>query len=385
MGSTLPISSPNQTIEGKYGRINYSIDGLEIGKHNENQIVLCLHGLNSQKEQFTQVSKFLVPAGYTIIRIDLYGHGSSNSPLKTKFNEHLFFQQINDLLMHLRIVEKINIFGFSMGGCIAAAFSATFPEKVRAVFLAAPGGLIKKKPSILRIIGATSWVSVPILPCFVCSCLINDEKFENLFSCEELNKALTPQIVHNFKSNVRRNVRTMIQASRGLPLFSSHDYYKKLGKLNEKNEVAVAFIWGSQDTVCSLQDAIPFLLEYFGKSLRIIQLSGISHQLLVERIRTIVIESHRLFLRGSKFPTGIFNEYVAERNVFLPPPRTSVEDILTSNTVVSVLESLNIVSELQQDVRVFHPNAPMLLAKPRKNLPLSALEVAAAEVDVTAI
>lgn len=325
-----------ECFKGRYGRVNYAIDGSCIGQHEFGKIIICLHGLNSHMGQFNHISKFLVPVGYTVIRMDFYGHGESSSPSKTKFSGELYCDQILQLLDHLHIQEKVNLMAFSMGGCIAAIFTTKYPEKVRAVSLFAPAGMISERIPILSCVSKCSYCIVPFGPCCVSQCCVKDDNYANVFQSKELNEALSKNILTLFRSRLRRNIRTLMQASRGVPLWSAHTYFEQLGALNAKGDVKVAFFWGRLDFVVPPKDSIEFLKQKFGSSLRFLWLDGVGHQIIVERVRALVIESHKLF--SDQFPCGQFSNGVDIRRVFIPPPRQPHLDILSNNTIDEVVK-----------------------------------------------
>ncbi len=69
-----------------------------------------------------------------VIRIDLPGHGSSgNPPIGYHFDQFAYI--LNELLEKLNITGKISIIGHSMGGYVALAFVARFPEKTASLVL----------------------------------------------------------------------------------------------------------------------------------------------------------------------------------------------------------------------------------------------------------
>lgn len=69
-----------------------------------------------------------------VIRIDLPGHGNSNTP-PADFTFDNFAVVLNKLLILLNIPEKISVVGHSMGGYVALAFAAKFPERISSLVL----------------------------------------------------------------------------------------------------------------------------------------------------------------------------------------------------------------------------------------------------------
>jgi pimeloyl-ACP methyl ester carboxylesterase len=80
----------------------------------------------------------LASAGMNPIRYDLYGRGFSDRP-RVEYCIELFVSQLQELLDYLQ-VDSVDLLGLSMGGVIAAAFTARFPSRVRRLVLIDPSG-----------------------------------------------------------------------------------------------------------------------------------------------------------------------------------------------------------------------------------------------------
>jgi pimeloyl-ACP methyl ester carboxylesterase len=99
--------------------------------------VLLVHGLTGDREedgQFTEAAEVLNQEGFTVFRFDLSGRGRSGGEL-------LIENAIDDVksaleLMRERGVEKIGLYGYSMGGLISLKVARD--EYVEALFLASP-------------------------------------------------------------------------------------------------------------------------------------------------------------------------------------------------------------------------------------------------------
>lgn len=80
--------------------------------------------------------------GLAYVLSDLYGRGYSDAPL-TSYNASLYTTQLAFLMQYLKW-DKANIVGLSMGGAIAASFTAEFPHLVdEGVGLVACAGLME--------------------------------------------------------------------------------------------------------------------------------------------------------------------------------------------------------------------------------------------------
>ena len=110
----------------------FTIAGLEQGNSEESPI-LCLHGWLDNAASFLPLFKHL--QGRRLIAIDWPGHGHSSH--RGQDAHYHFYDYVYDLL-NLFVHEQwtdIDIIGHSMGGMIASAFCAAFPEKVKSLTL----------------------------------------------------------------------------------------------------------------------------------------------------------------------------------------------------------------------------------------------------------
>ncbi|XP_006456887.1 hypothetical protein AGABI2DRAFT_154349 [Agaricus bisporus var. bisporus H97] len=119
------------------GRMRYWLLGPENGKK-----VVLIHGLSIPAIVWKDIAPRLVARGYRVLLYDLYGRGYSDAP-ETTYEPGLFTIQLALLMQHLNW-DKASIVGSSMGGGIAAAFTAHFPHLVdEKVILIASAGLIE--------------------------------------------------------------------------------------------------------------------------------------------------------------------------------------------------------------------------------------------------
>ncbi len=69
-----------------------------------------------------------------IIRIDLPGHGKSGIP-PMNYTFEKFAVVLNELLTTIGVDEKVSIVGHSMGGYMAMAFAAKYPDRIASLVL----------------------------------------------------------------------------------------------------------------------------------------------------------------------------------------------------------------------------------------------------------
>lgn len=112
---------PNMTLRGF---TNENIDA---------PLLLCLHGWLDNAASFTPLNSFLTE--YHVITIDLPGHGLSDHRSSDAY--YHFIDWLSDLvaLFDHNQWDKVTLVGHSMGGMIATAFCAAFPDRVEHLIL----------------------------------------------------------------------------------------------------------------------------------------------------------------------------------------------------------------------------------------------------------
>jgi len=125
-----------------------SLQGLVCGnEEKKDNIVLCLHGWLDNAASFLPLMPCLQKSlvDKHIIAIDWPGHG--NSSHKSLDAHYHFIDWVYDLLQlfELNQWQQVDIVAHSMGGMVASAFAAAFPEKVKSLTLIDSIGFISAK------------------------------------------------------------------------------------------------------------------------------------------------------------------------------------------------------------------------------------------------
>lgn len=132
INSKVRNNAPGKFIRLSKGYTHYETAGAKTGP-----VVLFIHGFSVPYYMWDHNFRVLAEAGFRVIRYDLYGRGLSDRP-RTIYNQELFVTQIQELLDALAITGPIHIIATSMGGAVAAAFTATHPERVAKIVLIDP-------------------------------------------------------------------------------------------------------------------------------------------------------------------------------------------------------------------------------------------------------
>lgn len=93
--------------------------------------ILMLHGALGSKKQFSALEKILSEK-FNVYSLDFTGHGGNKIP-DEPFSIRMFSDNILGWLNHNGI-DKINIFGYSMGGYAALYLAKRNPERIGKIF-----------------------------------------------------------------------------------------------------------------------------------------------------------------------------------------------------------------------------------------------------------
>lgn len=95
--------------------------------HGQGEYLLLLHGLGSSTQDWEYQVKAL-STQYTVITMDMRGHGQSDKPDQT-YSMIQFATDVANLLDELKI-KKTHVTGISLGGMVALQFATDFSQRV---------------------------------------------------------------------------------------------------------------------------------------------------------------------------------------------------------------------------------------------------------------
>ena len=228
-------AAPGSFADLPQGRTHYTWLGASRGP-----VAVCIHGLSTPSFVYRGLARQLAALGFKVLLYDLYGRGFSDRP-KGAQSPAFFVTQLRDLLRHLEVTEEVTLFGYSMGGVIAAAYGAHHAHQLRRIVLLAPAGMGHELGRVARF--ATGW---PLLGDWVFHMGYPMQLARGLRA-----EAETPKSIERFEDMAQAELRY-----RGyLPaLLSSLRHTLKgpipaIHKQLADTGVPVAAIWGRDDTV----------------------------------------------------------------------------------------------------------------------------------------
>jgi pimeloyl-ACP methyl ester carboxylesterase len=123
-----PSDPDTRFVETRSGRVHI----LDVGQGDD--VILLLHGTGRSVADWQEGLADRLAQSHRVVGIDYYGHGLSDRAHPGRYGIALWAEQAVDVLDALEI-ERVTVVGHSVGGCVAAIFTADHPERVdRAVF-----------------------------------------------------------------------------------------------------------------------------------------------------------------------------------------------------------------------------------------------------------
>jgi pimeloyl-ACP methyl ester carboxylesterase len=134
------IISVERTVAGLY-RAELDLDGralvyLEGGQGDD---LVLLHGFGSNKDTWNRMARTLTPEFHLVVP-DLPGFGESDLPDGTDYTVPAQVERVREIADALGLT-RFYLGGSSMGGNIAGAFAARYPERVKGLMLMSPLGV----------------------------------------------------------------------------------------------------------------------------------------------------------------------------------------------------------------------------------------------------
>ena len=245
-GCSIPLVRPNriewnpsltpQTVQIKGHTIFYIVKG-------EGKPLLLIHGYGAGMWVWEKQIDFLSQS-YRVYALDLIGHGYSDRP-KIPYTPEAYIHFLRDFMDGIGI-EKAILIGNSMGGGIAWAMAALFPERVEKLILincTPPDVLDQVRNDSFRTLVAIK--DIPLLPYLVIASRNKKSIKWILQECVSDIKLITPEIV---------NRQYQLSKIRGTTwvLYSTFKNAEKASRLKDnlsRIDQPTFLIWGERDLI----------------------------------------------------------------------------------------------------------------------------------------
>ena len=126
-----------RTAPGKFVRLSDGVTHYDVAGPDTGRTIVLVHGFSVPYYIWDSTSNALARAGYRVVRYDEYGRGLSDRP-RTRYTDDLYDRQLTELLDSLRVTERVDLAGVSMGGAVTSMFAGRHPRRVRSLTLVDP-------------------------------------------------------------------------------------------------------------------------------------------------------------------------------------------------------------------------------------------------------
>lgn len=128
---------------------NARVDGFNIAylEGGYGRPLVLLHGMGADKDNFLLIARQL-KRRFRLVIPDLPGFGDSDKPADQTYTIAEQVERLHEFVRALGIT-RFHLGGNSMGGFIAAAYAARYPEDLESLWLLAPAGVRSAEPSEL--------------------------------------------------------------------------------------------------------------------------------------------------------------------------------------------------------------------------------------------
>lgn len=129
-------------VSERYVEINgfkWRVLDSDVSAAGSQNTAIVLHGLGTSAEAMLPIASMFPPNTRVLIP-DLPGFGEHASHGAVVHDAALYLDTLHDFHLHERL-NRVDIVGASMGGALAAAYAARYPDLVRSLVLLSPAGV----------------------------------------------------------------------------------------------------------------------------------------------------------------------------------------------------------------------------------------------------
>jgi len=250
-----------RTIQVGDHRVVYSDGG-----HGEP--VVLLHGFGASADSWNRFAGKLTKR-YRVIAPDLPGWGESTRVETASYGYPAQIERLHQFLSLLGL-RRMHLVGHSMGGFIASAYAARYPDEVITLGLIAPHGMVEPEQSDLArsVAQGDNWLVASSIQEF-------DRLLNNIF----VKRPYVPKAVLRHLAN--QTIRNSAKSARIFEEMQSNN--PPLAERLPHIETAALIVWGDQDRVLHVSCADLFRQGIRNSEVMVIRGSG--HMPLVENAR----------------------------------------------------------------------------------------------------
>jgi pimeloyl-ACP methyl ester carboxylesterase len=250
-----------RTVQAGDHRIVYS-------KGGKGEPVVLVHGFGAAADTWNRFAGRLTKR-YRVIAPDLPGWGAST---RLETESYGYTKQVERLHQFLALIGfgRVHMVGHSMGGFIASAYAAQYPDEVITLTLMAPHGVAEPQPGDLARSAAKgdNWLVAPSIQAF-------DRLLNNLF----VKRPYVPRPV--FQYLAKRAIQGSAKSAKIFAEMQTND--PPLQERLPRIKAPALIIWGDQDRVLHISCLDAFRQGIKNSEVLVLRESG--HMPMVENTR----------------------------------------------------------------------------------------------------
>lgn len=280
-GGLLP---PGTTLASSWGSTRYYLFKPSSPPTGRNLVLV--HGGGTPAIGIAPLALALAAKGENVLLYDTWGHGLSSTPL-TPHSPALYHHQLLELLLHLGWTSA-HILGFSLGGSIAAGFTAAHPKAVESLVLVAPAGLWKQSDRSWydAFIEGGGWGREWLAERKIVDAIEGLDARPAEGWKERLKKGeVDPVAVRVWqRENHRGHAASIVSVFRSGLLFDVHETFRELSE----SKMEVLFVLGGEDDVFPVEMMKRELIEsvQWKKGVKVVE--GAGHEVVRSHIGEVV-------------------------------------------------------------------------------------------------
>jgi len=250
--------------------------------------VVLLHGISISSMKMLPLANELSKIGFRrVITYDHYGRGHSTGVTNVTYNADLYVNQLNDVLNGLRITGAVHVVALSMGGAVAAAFTARHPSKVASLSLLAPGGVPYDLPFVAQLLNFEPlgrWLIRSSLGILVQESRVPASFVDHVKFAQEIDDLQQEAYFHWLKPGFAEAMSSTV--ANFVQLRNATVEYTAIGK--HTPQLPVALFWGDSDRTIPANPGANVLHALIPHA-SLILFRGTGHGLTVERATEIAV------------------------------------------------------------------------------------------------
>jgi abhydrolase domain-containing protein 6 len=245
---------------------------VQVGDHRivyseggQGEPVVLLHGFGASADSWNRFAKQLTRR-YQVIAPDQPGWGASTRIESASYGYPAQVERLHQFLSALGL-KRVHLVGHSMGGFIASAYAARYPDEVITLGLIAPHGMTEPEPSELfrDVAKGDNWLVATTRP-----------EFDRLLNKVFAKRPYAPKAVLNYLAD--HAIRNSAQSAKIFAEMQTNN--PPLADRLANVTAPTWIVWGDQDRVLHVSSADLFRLGIRNSEVMIIPGSG--HMPLVE-------------------------------------------------------------------------------------------------------